>query len=119
MNDERPHVLVIDDDNRLRDLLGKFLGEHGFLVVTASDAADARDKMTLFAFDIIVLDLMMPGENGLDFAEDLRHARKYQKIAARGLQDHHIAVIQQRPAIADRGRPRRRDQCGGRGRDHR
>jgi two-component system phosphate regulon response regulator OmpR len=76
MNDERPHVLVIDDDNRLRDLLGKFLGEHGFLVVTASDAADARDKMTLFAFDIIVLDLMMPGENGLDFAEDLRRRSK-------------------------------------------
>lgn len=76
MNDERPHVLVIDDDNRLRDLLGKFLGEHGFLVVTASDAADARDKMTLFAFDIIVLDLMMPGESGLDFAEDLRRRSK-------------------------------------------
>ena len=76
MNEELPHVLVVDDDNRLRDLLGKFLGEHGFMVVTASDAADARDKMTLFAFDIIVLDLMMPGESGLDFAEDLRTRSK-------------------------------------------
>ncbi len=72
MNDELPHVLVVDDDNRLRDLLAKFLGENGFMVVTAKDAADARGKMTLFAFDIIVLDLMMPGESGLDFAEDLR-----------------------------------------------
>ena len=76
MNEELPHVLVVDDDNRLRDLLGKFLGEHGFMVVIASDAADARDKMTLFAFDIIVLDLMMPGESGLDFAEDLRTRSK-------------------------------------------
>jgi two-component system phosphate regulon response regulator OmpR len=76
MSDELPHVLVVDDDNRLRDLLGKFLGEHGFLVVTASDAANARVKMTLFAFDIIVLDLMMPGESGLDFAEDLRRRSK-------------------------------------------
>ena len=76
MNDQLPHVLVVDDDNRLRDLLGKYLGEHGFLVVTAKDAADARGKMTLFAFDIIVLDLMMPGESGLDFAEDLRTRSK-------------------------------------------
>ena len=60
MKDEMPHVLVIDDDNRLRDLLGKYLFEQGFIVVTASDAADARLKMTIFAFDIIILDLMMP-----------------------------------------------------------
>ncbi len=72
MSDDLPHVLVVDDDDRLRNLLGKFLGEHGFLVVTASDAADARAKMVGLAFDIIVLDLMMPGESGLDFAEDLR-----------------------------------------------
>ncbi|MBC8339252.1 MAG: response regulator transcription factor [Rhodospirillales bacterium] len=76
MNEGLPHVLVVDDDNRLRDLLGKFLGEHGFMVVTASDAADARGKMTTFAFDIIVLDLMMPGETGLEFAEDLRARSK-------------------------------------------
>lgn len=71
-----PHVLVVDDDNRLRDLLGKFLGENGFLVVTASDAADARAKMKTLAFDILVLDLMMPGESGLDFAEDFRRTSK-------------------------------------------
>jgi two-component system phosphate regulon response regulator OmpR len=76
MKDKSPHVLVIDDDNRLRDLLGKYLFEHDFMVVTASDAADARLKMTIFAFDIIILDLMMPGESGLDFAEDLRTKSK-------------------------------------------
>ena len=72
MREEVPHVLVIDDDNRLRDLLGKYLGEHGFMVVTAKDSADARSKMLIFTFDIIILDLMMPGESGLDFAKDLR-----------------------------------------------
>ena len=76
LSDELPHVLVVDDDDRLRDLLGQFLGENGFLVVTASNAADARAKMKTLAFDILVLDLMMPGESGLDFAEDLRRSSK-------------------------------------------
>jgi two-component system, OmpR family, phosphate regulon response regulator OmpR len=66
------HILVVDDDDRLRDLLRKFLTENGFLVETACDAKDARLRMTHFAFDLIVLDLMMPGESGLDFAEDIR-----------------------------------------------
>jgi two-component system phosphate regulon response regulator OmpR len=68
-----PHVLVIDDDDRLRELLAKFLTDHGFMVATASDAADARAKLVSLAFDVIVLDLMMPGETGLEFAESLRH----------------------------------------------
>ncbi len=72
MNTQLPHVLVIDDDDRLRDLLGKFLSENGYLVAVASSAADARTKMETLSFDVIVLDLMMPGESGLDFAEDLR-----------------------------------------------
>ncbi len=72
MNANLPHVLVVDDDDRLRDLLGKFLSDHDFMVVTAADAADAREKMKTLSFDIIVLDLMMPGESGLDFAEDFR-----------------------------------------------
>ncbi|MDA0305785.1 MAG: response regulator [Proteobacteria bacterium] len=72
MNEDNPHILVVDDDARLRDLLGKFLGENGFLVSVASDAAGARTKMQTLSFDLIVLDLMMPGESGLDFAQDLR-----------------------------------------------
>ncbi len=72
MSTELPHVLVVDDDDRLRDLLGKFLSENGFLVSVSADAADARIKMETLSFDVIVLDLMMPGETGLDFAEDLR-----------------------------------------------
>ena len=71
MNADIPHILVVDDDDRLRELLRKFLSENGFLVATASDVADARAKLLTLTFDLIVLDLMMPGESGLDFAEYL------------------------------------------------
>lgn len=67
-----PHILVVDDDNRLRDLLVKFLGDNGFVVAAAADAAEARRLMQGLAFDLIVLDLMMPGESGLEFADKLR-----------------------------------------------
>jgi two-component system phosphate regulon response regulator OmpR len=69
---DQPHVLVVDDDDRLRELLRKYLSENGLLVSTASDAAEARRRLAKLAFDLIVLDLMMPGESGLDFARDLR-----------------------------------------------
>ncbi len=72
MDSGLPHILVVDDDGRLRELLRKYLSENGFLVVTASDAADARGKLKNLAFDLIVLDLMMPGETGLDFTKSLR-----------------------------------------------
>jgi two-component system phosphate regulon response regulator OmpR len=72
MNAGLPHVLVVDDDNRLRNLLRKYLSENGFLVAAAADAKDARAKMATLSFDVIVLDLMMPGESGLDLAQDLR-----------------------------------------------
>lgn len=70
--DDTPHILVVDDDTRLRDLLRKFLSENRFRVTTASDAADARAKLQGLEFDLIVLDVMMPGENGLDFTTWLR-----------------------------------------------
>ncbi|MFO1119431.1 MAG: response regulator transcription factor [Rhodospirillales bacterium] len=72
MSLELPYLLVVDDDARLRRLLARYLSEHGYLVATAEDAADARGKLGSFAFDLIVLDLMMPGESGLSFAADLR-----------------------------------------------
>ncbi|MBM3555993.1 MAG: response regulator [Alphaproteobacteria bacterium] len=64
--------MVVDDDRRLRNLLAKFLGENGFRVSVAEDAKDARAKLAALAFDLIVLDVMMPGESGLDLARDLR-----------------------------------------------
>ncbi len=72
MDGDLPHILVVDDDDRLRRLLHKFLTENGFLVATACDAADARAKLKGLAFDLLVLDLMMPGESGLEFAASLR-----------------------------------------------
>jgi two-component system phosphate regulon response regulator OmpR len=67
-----PHILVVDDDTRLRELLRRFLTDNGFLVSTATDAADARAKLEGLAFDLIVLDVMMPGESGLELTAALR-----------------------------------------------
>jgi two-component system phosphate regulon response regulator OmpR len=69
---DQPHVLVVDDDRRLRDLLQRYLAENGFRVTTAGDAALARAKLASLAFDLIVLDVMMPGESGLDLTASLR-----------------------------------------------
>lgn len=70
--DNAPHVLVVDDDQKIRDLLRRYLNEHGFRVTPAADAAAARAAMRGLSFDIILLDVMMPGENGLDLARDLK-----------------------------------------------
>jgi two-component system phosphate regulon response regulator OmpR len=64
--------LVIDDDQRLRDLLRRYLVESGFRVTTAGDAAEARAKLQSMAFDLLILDVMMPGETGLQLTESLR-----------------------------------------------
>ena len=72
MTEELPHILVVDDDTRLRELLRKYLTENGFLVTTARDSAEARAKLAGLTFDLIVLDVMMPGENGLVLTESLR-----------------------------------------------
>lgn len=70
--EDDPHILVVDDDTRLRALLRKYLSENGFRVTTASDAAEARARLTGLAFDLIVMDVMMPGEDGLDLTQALR-----------------------------------------------
>ncbi|MFO1055828.1 MAG: response regulator transcription factor [Dongiaceae bacterium] len=70
--DEKPHVLVVDDDRRLRELLRKYLVDQGFLVSVAADAAEARERLDSIAFDLLVLDVMMPGESGLELTADLR-----------------------------------------------
>lgn len=70
--DHAPHILVVDDDRRLRDLLARFLSESGYRVTTAASAAEARAKTESFVFDALVLDVMMPGETGFDYAKNLR-----------------------------------------------
>ena len=72
MSDFSAHVLVVDDDTRLRDLLKQFLLDRGYSVSTAVDAKDARAKLNLLAVDIVVLDVMMPGETGTDLLRSLR-----------------------------------------------
>jgi two-component system phosphate regulon response regulator OmpR len=73
MSDLEPHLLVVDDDARLRELLRRYLSDGGFRVTTAADAVEARANLASFAFDLVVLDVMMPGESGLDLTRALRH----------------------------------------------
>ena len=67
MNKFEAHVLVVDDDDGIRNLVKKYLNENNFLVTTANNAEDAEEKVKVIKFDLIVLDIMMPGESGLDF----------------------------------------------------
>lgn len=66
------HLLVVDDDRRIRELLQKYLIEHGYHVTAASDVQEARKRMTRFDFDLLIVDIMMPGENGLALTKQLR-----------------------------------------------
>jgi len=72
MSDLEPHLLVVDDDVRLRELLRRYLSESGFRVTTAADAREARANLASFAFDLVVLDVMMPGRDGIEICEQLR-----------------------------------------------
>lgn len=72
MDGIEPHLLVVDDDPRLRELLRRYLSENGFRVTVAADAGEARANLACFAFDLIVLDVMMPGDSGLDLTRELR-----------------------------------------------
>ena len=72
MIEDEPHLLVVDDDARIRRLLSQYLMTSGFRVTTAGDAAEARQKLESLAFDLLVLDVMMPGEGGLELTQDLK-----------------------------------------------
>jgi two-component system phosphate regulon response regulator OmpR len=91
---EEAHILVVDDDARLRALLGRYLGENGFRVSSASHAAEARDKLRFLAPDALVLDVMMPGESGLALTASLRAENATVPIlllTARGAPEDRIA----------------------------
>ena len=64
------HILVVDDDEGIRSLVKKYLNENEFLVTTADSAEDAKEKIRMIKFDLIILDIMMPGKSGLDFIEE-------------------------------------------------
>ena len=69
MNKFETHILVVDDDDGIRTLVKQYLNEKNFLVTTAKNAEDAKEKILLIKFDLIVLDIMMPGKNVLEFTQ--------------------------------------------------
>ena len=93
---DAPHILVVDDDKRLRELLARYLAEHGFRVTTAGDAAEAWARLASLAFDLIVLDVMMPGESGLDFTSAMRARGSVPilMLTAMGEPEHRIAGLE-------------------------
>lgn len=70
---EKPHILVVDDDDRLRKLLERFLTEQGFIVTTACDTEEAEAKCAWFAFDVMVLDVMMPKKTGIEWLKEAKN----------------------------------------------
>ena len=72
MNKNIFHILVVDDDDRIRELVKEYLEENQFLVTTANDALDAKKKLEIIKFDILVLDIMMPGESGLSLTKEIK-----------------------------------------------
>ncbi len=96
MHADDAHLLIVDDDERIRGLLRKFLMRSGFLVTTARDAAHARRILAGLEFDLIVLDVMMPGEDGISFCRDLRHrtGTPVMLLTARGETEDRIAGLE-------------------------
>jgi len=72
MNKNIFHILVVDDDDRIRELVKEYLEENHFLVTTAKDALDAKKKIEMVKFDILILDIMMPGESGLSLTKEIK-----------------------------------------------
>ena len=76
MVNNKLHILVVDDDDRIRDLLKDFLSENNYIVSTAENAEQAKEKIEYFKFDIIILDVMMPGQNGYELTQDIKRELK-------------------------------------------
>jgi two-component system phosphate regulon response regulator OmpR len=72
LNDGAPHILIVDDDRRIRELISSFLTSHGFRVSVAANAAEARERMRGLTFDCLILDIMMAGENGIELTRAIR-----------------------------------------------
>ncbi len=72
----KAHILIVDDDDRIRDLVKEYLSQNDYLVSTAKDSNDAFNKIKIIKFDLIVLDIMMPGQTGLEFTQEYRNKIK-------------------------------------------
>lgn len=89
---DKPHILVVDDDTRLRELLKTFLSRNGFRVTTAGNTAEAGQRLSALDFDLIVLDVMMPGESGFELAKSVRKTSEVPilMLTARAETEHRI-----------------------------
>ena len=76
MENNKKHILVVDDDNRIRDLLKEYLSDNHYIVSTAENADEAKNRLKYFKFDIIILDVMMPGQNGYDLTKEIKKQMK-------------------------------------------
>lgn len=95
----QPHILVVDDDKRLRELLRKYLIDHGYLVTTAQDAADAAQKLETVEVNLMVVDVMMPGEDGFSFTRKIRQHKHLKNLpilllTARGEKEDRISGLE-------------------------
>ena len=70
--EEKKHILIVDDDDRIRELIKEYLENNDFYITTAKHAEDAKNKIKLIKFDLIILDIMMPGQNGLDLTKEIK-----------------------------------------------
>ena len=70
MKKSKAHILIVDDDDRIRELVKQYLNDYDYLVTTANNAEDAKQKINIIKFDLIVLDIMMPGQSGLEFTNE-------------------------------------------------
>lgn len=80
MPEAKKHILVVDDDTRLRSLLQRYLREQGFLVSAAKDAAEAEGFLKTYLFDILIVDIMMPKVTGIEFLEQLREGGNWVPV---------------------------------------
>lgn len=95
-DDDAPHILIVDDDTRIRTLLKQFLGQNGFRTTMAASAADARRLLAGLDFDLIILDVMMPGETGVELTKALREEKQVPILMLTALSeiDNRIAGLE-------------------------
>ena len=95
MENNKNHILIVDDDNRIRDLLKDYLSENRYIVSSAENADQAKEKLKYLKFDIIILDVMMPGQNGYELTKEIKKQIKIPIIllTAKGEVENRIKVI--------------------------
>ncbi|KAB2834571.1 MAG: response regulator, partial [Caedimonadaceae bacterium] len=79
MMNQKNQILIVDDDNRIRELIQKYLLTHGYLVTTAADTKEAHEILTTQNIDLMILDNLMPGQKGIDYLKELRANIKHPK----------------------------------------